>query len=139
MLTKHFGAGAEVNVQPARTSYGPLQYRQTFYDFNGIYAPISQKRVVLEFQGGVGGAKTSFSYNQNECVGTAVCTNATEAVGNSNHFQVHAGVGVQLYLTEHIFIRPQFDIHYVPNLTQQFSSNVVPEGTVWLGYSFGDR
>jgi hypothetical protein len=27
----------------------------------------------------------------------------------------------------------------VPGLTNQFGSNVVPGGMVWLGYSFGDR
>ena len=54
-------------------------------------------------------------------------------------FQVHTGVGVQFFLTQHLFIRPQFDLHYVPNLTQQFGSNAVPEGKIWVGYSFGER
>jgi hypothetical protein len=68
-----------------------------------------------------------------------VCSNFNQPVGNANHFQVHVGLGVQVFLTEHLFIRPQFDLHYVPNLTQQFASNAVPEGTIWLGYSFGER
>ena len=139
MLTKRYGIGAEVNLQPARSNYGPLQYRQTFYDFNGIYAPINQKRVQVQLQGGIGGAKTGFSFNQNSCVGTAVCTNYVQPVGSANHFQVHAGVGVQFFLTEHIFVRPQFDFHYVPGFTDQFGSNAVPEGTIWVGYSFGER
>jgi hypothetical protein len=37
-----------------------------------------------------------------------------------------------------VFIRPQIDIHYVTNFTQ-FGRNAVPEATVWLGYSFGER
>lgn len=139
MLTKRYGIGAEVNLQPAQSKYGPLQYRQTFYDFNGIYAPIHQKRVQLQLQGGIGGAKTGFSFSQNSCVGTAVCSNVAQPVGSANHFQVHAGVGVQFFLTEHIFIRPQFDYHYVPGLTDQFGSNSVPAGTIWVGYSFGER
>ncbi len=139
MFQKHFGVGAEVNLQPAQSNYGPLQYRQTFYDVNGIYAPINEKRVALQLQGGIGAARTSFSFSQNSCVGTAVCSNVSQPVGNANHFQVHVGVGVQFFLTQHLFIRPQFDLHYVPNLTQQFASNAVPEGTVWLGYSFGER
>jgi hypothetical protein len=72
-------------------------------------------------------------------VGTAICTSQSQAVGNSNHFAVNAGVGVQLFVTEHIFIRPEFTFHYVPNLTQQFGSNMVPGAMVWLGYSMGDR
>ncbi len=139
MLRKHFGIGAEVNLQPAKNDYGPLQYRQTFYDFNGIYAPINEKRVTLQLQGGTGVARTGFSFLQDSCVGTAVCSSVSQPVGNSNHFQVHTGVGVQFFLTQHLFIRPQFDLHYVPNLTQQFGSNAVPEGTIWVGYSFGER
>ena len=139
MFKKHLGVGAEVNLQPAQSNYGPLQYRQTFYDFNGVYAPISEKRVVLQLQGGIGGASTAFSYSQNSCVGTAVCSNVAQPVGNSTHFQVHVGMGVQFFLTEHLFIRPQFDLHYIPNFTQQFGSNAVPEGTIWVGYSFGER
>jgi len=139
MLWKHFGVGAEVNLQPAKSDYGPLQYRQTFYDFNGIYAPVNEKRMQLQLQGGIGGARTGFSFAQNSCVGTAVCSNVSQPVGNANHFQMHAGVGVQFFLTEHLFIRPQFDLHYVPNFTQQFGSNAVPEGTIWVGYNFGER
>ena len=139
MLRKHYGVGAQINLQPGQSNCGPLQYRQTFYDFNGIYAPINQKRAVLQLQGGIGGARTSFSFTQNACVGTAVCSSQNQPVGSSSHFQVHVGVGVQVFVTEHIFIRPQFDLHYVPGLTQQFGSNLVPAGTVWLGYNFGDR
>ena len=94
---------------------------------------------MLQLQGGIGGARTGFSYAQSSCVGTAVCSNVSQAVGTSTHFQLHTGIGVQLYLTDHLFVRPQFDFHYVSNFTQQFGSNAVPEGTIWVGYSFGER
>jgi hypothetical protein len=139
MMKKHFGIGAELNFQPGKSDYGPLQYRQMFYDFNGIYAPVNDRKVQLQLQGGIGGARTGFSFLQDACVGTAVCSTTSQAVGNANHFQAHGGVGVQLMLTGHLFIRPQFDLHYVPNLSQQFGGNAVPEGTVWVGYSFGER
>lgn len=139
MLYKHFGVGFEANLQPVRQSYGPLDSRESFYDVNGIYAPINTKRASLRLEGGIGGARTSFSLSQSGCVGTAVCTTSNEPVGAANHFQAHVGVGVQIYLTEHIFIRPQFDYHYVPGLTDQFGSNSVPAGMVWVGYSFGER
>jgi hypothetical protein len=48
-------------------------------------------------------------------------------------------VGVQIFLTEHIFIKPEFDLHYVPGLTNQFGSDAVPEGMLWVGYNFGER
>src|SRR5579862_6600453 len=91
MLFKHFGVGFQASLQPSREAYGPLTSRQTFYDVNGIYAPIATKRAVLQLEGGVGGARTSFAYTQSGCVGTAVCTSSTEPVGNANHFDVHVG------------------------------------------------
>ncbi len=137
MLKQKFGFGMEVNLQPDRPTYGPLNYRETFYDFNGIYQPISQKRYSLQLQGGIGAARTSFAVNESGCVGTAVCSNQNEPIGNASHFQVHFGVGVQIYVTEHIFVRPQFDLHYVPGFTNQFGSNLVPAGTIWVGYNMG--
>jgi hypothetical protein len=139
MMTKRYGLGVEAAFQPRKSDYSVLQYRQTFYDVNGIFSPLNQKRAIVELQGGLGGAKTSFSFTQSGCVGTAVCTSQSQAVGNSNHFQIHAGIGVQLFVSDHIFIRPQFDIHYIPNFKDQFGTNLVHAATVWLGYSFGDR
>jgi hypothetical protein len=139
MLYKHFGAGFQATLQPTLQNYGPLEYRQTFYDVDGIYEPISTKRASLRLQGGIGGAHTGFSISQSGCVGTAVCSNYTQSVGASNHFAVNVGVGVQLFVTDHIFIRPEFDYHYVPGFTDQFGSNSVPEAMVWVGYSFGER
>jgi hypothetical protein len=137
MINRRFGVGAEMNFQPSQSSYGPLQYRQIFYDFNGVYEPIHTSRVSLQLQGGIGGADTSFGINQNSCVGTAVCTSDTESVGSSKHFQEHVGVALQIGLTQHIFVRPQFDYHYVNGFTNQFKSDSVPEATLWLGYTFG--
>ena len=139
MLTKRFGAGAGISFRPTKADYGPLQYRQTFIDFNGIYAPITRKRWGVQLLGGIGSARTSFSYSQSSCVGTAVCTSQSQAVGSTNHFQVHGGVGVEIFLNEHIFVRPQFDLHYVPNFTQQFGSNAAPMTMISVGYSSGSR
>ncbi|HTW65734.1 MAG TPA: hypothetical protein VME17_14000 [Bryobacteraceae bacterium] len=139
MLYKHLGAGFQATLQPTLSNYGPLQYRQAFYDFDGIYAPINSKRVSLRFEGGVGAAHTGFSINQSGCVGTAVCSSYSEPVGTTNHFAVNVGVSVQLFVTEHIFIRPEYDYHYVPGLTNQFGSDSVSEAMVWVGYSFGER
>jgi len=139
LLQKHYGFGAEVSFDPARKDYGPLQFRETFYDFNGIFAPVNQKRAQLKIYGGVGGARTGFTFNENSCVGTAICSQSNEPVGSANHFQVHVGVGVEIFVTDHVFIRPEFDFHYVPGFTDQFNSTAVPAGMVWVGYSWGDR
>ena len=81
MMTKHYGLGVEAAFQPRKSDYSVLQYRQTFYDVNAIYAPVTTKRASLLLEGGVGGARTSFSLTQSGCVGTAVCSTSTEPVG----------------------------------------------------------
>ena len=139
MATKKYGFGADVMLMPAKSDYAGLNFRQTFYDIDGIYAPINTKRAILQIKGGIGGAKTGFSYTQSSCVGTAICSTQTSAVGNSNHFAVNAGVGVQIFITEHIFIKPEVTYHFVPNMTDQFGSTSVPGAMVWVGYSMGDR
>jgi hypothetical protein len=138
MLNKHIGFGGEFNFQPSKGDYGPLRYRQIFYDFNGIYVPISRKRAQLRLEGGIGGTRSGFSYLESSCVGTAVCTTQATPVGNSGHFQVHVGAGVQVYLNKHVFVRPQFDFREVPGLTNQFGTDHVFGGTVWIGYNFGE-
>jgi hypothetical protein len=150
MLWPHFGVGAEVNFQPAKKDYlvfqqpgagqfgDILQERTTFYDFNGIFEPVSQKRLTLQLIGGIGGAKVSFYEKVSQNSSVLGNSQYTQFFGSSNHFQVHGGVGVQLYATEHVFIRPQVDIRYVTNF-DQFKRNSVPGFMIWLGYSFGDR
>jgi hypothetical protein len=50
---------------------------------------------------------------------------------------VHGAVGVKLYVKSDIFIKPQIDIHWVDNLTDQYGRNTVPEYTISIGYTFG--
>jgi hypothetical protein len=139
MFKQKLGVGIEYSIQPAKQSYGPLDDRQSFYDFNAVYRPIQTKRAALNLEAGIGGARTSFSITQSGCVGTAVCTSQTSPVGTASHFQEHFGVGVQIFMTEHLFIRPQFDIHYANGLTDQFGRNLVPQAMVWVGYNLGSK
>jgi len=151
MMKQKFGFGAEVAFQPAKETYvnlnasaaasglNTLAYtsRMTLFDFNGIYQPISTKKVQLKLQGGIGGANLKF-YEAGSSSSVLGNQNVSQYVQSANHFQVHGGVGVDIFVTDHIYIRPEFDIHYVPNLTQ-FGSNVVLTGMAWIGYSWGDR
>lgn len=140
MVDKHFGIGAEISFQPTKHDYVDLQYRQMFYDFNGIYAPVNEKKVSLKLMGGLGGARTSFSYNDTSCYyGSAVCTQSNYSVANVNHFQLHAGAAVEIMLTNSLMVRPQFDFRYVPNLSDQFGRDVVMGGMVWVGFRINNR
>jgi hypothetical protein len=150
ILWKHLGFGAEVNFQPSKQTFANLQAgnasqgiatinlqsRVTLYDFNAIYQPLATKKAALQLVGGIGGVNLRFyeaASGNNALVGNF---NSSQYAASSNHFQVHGGVGVQFYVTEHVFIRPQFDVHYVNNFIQ-FGRNLVTSETVWLGYSFG--
>ena len=151
MLWKKFGIGAEAAFQPAKQTYVNLnasaaasglnslavQSRMTLFDVNGIYQPVNTKRAAFKLEGGIGGANLKF-YESGSSSSVLGNQNSSQYLASTNHFQVHGGVGVEIYLTDHIFIRPQFDVHYVRNLTQ-FGSNLVKTEMVWLGYNWGDR
>jgi len=151
MLWKHFGVGADVSLQPAKQTYANLnasaaasglttlsvQSRMTLYDFDAILQPISSKRASLKIKGGIGGANLKF-YESGSASNALFNQNFSQYFGSSNHFQVHGGVGVQLYVTDHIFVRPEFDVHWVRNLTE-FGRDVVTQEMVWIGYSWGEH
>ena len=137
MFTKHFGFGGEFALKPGKTDYAGLQYRPIFYDFNAIVHPVTvSKRVVPELQAGLGGVNLKFYESQQSC-NIVGCTNSSSFVQSANHFQLHAGVGVSFFVTNNIYVRPQFDLHWVRNFSQ-FNSNLVPQYGVSVGYRFGD-
>jgi len=138
MLYKHLGFGAEFKLQPNKPDYAGLKARTTLWDVNAIYQPFAAKRAALQLQGGIGAANMRFYFSDQGCNGFTGCRSYSQYVDSSNHFQVHGGAGVQVYLTDHVFVRPQLDVHYVRNFFQ-FGTDFVPSATVWLGYSFGDR
>ena len=149
MLWEHLGFGGEANFQPVKQTFATLgstglgsteklQTRVTFYDFNAIFRPVNTPRANLLLAGGIGGANVRF-YDSISGSGSVLgSTNSSQFFSSSNHYQMHAGAGVQLYLTDKVFIRPQFDFRYVPNFVQ-FGRNTVTQGSVWIGYSLGER
>lgn len=144
MLRPHFGVNGEYAFRFAQANYLPdagLKFRPAFYDFNAVWEPISgaERKIQPVIEGGVGGARVDLYFNQTSCV-TGICSNFSQPAGlNANHFQVHAAAGVKLYVSGNIFIKPQFDYHYVHNLTDQFGRDSVPQFTVAVGYTFGQR
>jgi hypothetical protein len=49
---------------------------------------------------------------------------------------VHLAAAGRWYLTDHLFLRPALDVHFVRNFFE-FGSNWVPQYSVGIGYSFG--
>lgn len=140
MLTPHFGVNGEVDFRFAQGGYAGLNYRPTFYDFNGVWLPFGDrfKRIVPEFEAGLGGANLKFYYPNSYCDAFAGCSSNNQYIESSNHFQFHFAAGLRVYVTPHIFIRPQIDAHWVNNF-YQFGSDWVPEYGAAVGWSFGSH
>jgi len=155
MLWKHFGAGFSADIEPAQGNYanltsyytalgaGPGTYelkdRVTFVNVDGIFRPYTSKKADINIIGGIGDANVKFYQGVSTSGSVLGNTNQSQYQQSANHFQVHAGVGVQLYVSGNIFIRPEVDIHYAPNLNTQFNSNLAWGAMVWVGYSIGNR
>jgi hypothetical protein len=141
MIWSHFGVNVEDSFRFAQASYlpqGALNARPSFYDFNALYQPSSgDSRIVPIFEGGIGGSKLSLYINQQACATISICANSSQVVASANHFQVHGAVGVKFYVKSNIFIKPQVDIHYAPHFNQEYGSNLSPQYTISVGYTFG--
>ena len=137
MIKPHFGINGEYAFRFAQSNYMPsegLNVRPAFYDFNAVYQPSSgDKRIVPVLEAGIGGAKLSLYLSQGQ--GSVFSSNSL--IDTSNHFQLHAAAGVKIYVKSDIFIKPQFDYHWVDNLTDQYGRTSVPEFTISIGYTFG--
>jgi hypothetical protein len=139
MLTPHFGVNGEADVRFSQGDYAGLKYRPTFYDFNAVWMPAFRRsRVQPEFQGGLGAMNLRYYYAQQYCDSFTGCSTSSSYLESANHLQVHMAAGVRFYVTNHFFVRPQIDAHYVNNLNQ-FGSNWVPEYGATIGYTFGER
>jgi|ERR1017187_2324285 hypothetical protein len=141
MIRTHLGINIEDSFRFAQAPYLPLvgiNVRPQFYDFNAVYQPgAADSRIVPVVYAGVGGAALSFYANSSSCATSSICVTQSSLITNVNHFQVHGAFGVKLYFKGSMFIKPQVDLHYVPNLNQQYGSNFVPQYTVAIGYTFG--
>ena len=137
MITPHFGVGGETDFRFSQGDYAGLNYRPTFYDFNGIWAPTGDrfKRIVPELEAGLGGVNLKFYYPSSYCDQFAGCSSSNQYIESSNHFQLHLAAGIRFYVTPHMFIRPQIDAHWVNNFFQ-FGSSWVPEYGASVGWSF---
>lgn len=141
MVLPHLGVNGEYAFRFAQAPYlplGGLKFRPAFYDFNVIWQPFSIWRLVPDVEGGFGVARVALYSTQTTSV-TGITSTTTSSAGAANHFQEHFGLGAKLYITSAIFIKPQFDFHYVPHLTDQFGRNWVPQYSAAVGYTFGRR
>ncbi len=134
MLKPSLGVGGEMSLRFAQGDYtADVGYRPIFYDFNGIWTPsLHSRHIMPEFQGGFGGVNLRFYGGGQSCdpyYGTC-----SDFAGSSNHLQLHASAGLRIYIKQHLFVRPQFDYHWVRDLNE-FASNSIRGFSIAIGYS----
>ncbi len=136
LFSDRFGVGTDISWRATHAAYTGLNMMPVFYSFDGVWQPMHTKRFEPEIHGGIGGMKLGYTYSQTNCNQLSGCSTESEGVTNSSHFQVHFAAAARLYLTDHVFVRPAVDGHYVANLFQ-YGRDVVPEYSIGIGYSFG--
>jgi opacity protein-like surface antigen len=110
------------------------RYHQTSYPYNGetyrpflnslniLYEPRLNKKIKLDFLGGLGIASTRFNglYSASCSSPTVGCVNFT----NSTHFMEDLGAGVRYNFWRRFFIRPEVRYYHIQN-NQEFKSDNV--------------
>ena len=135
MIKPSFGVGGEVSFRFAQGDYANTGYRPIFFDFNGIWTPtLGTERVMPEFQGGLGGVNMRF-YGGTQYY-DYYTGRYTNFAGSINHFQLHAGAGLRIYIKERIFLRPTVDYHWVKGFNE-FNSNSAIRISLAIGFSSG--
>jgi Outer membrane protein beta-barrel domain len=137
MFSKHLGVGADFDWRTIRAAYAELNYRTYFYNFDAVYELGKTKHFVPELRGGLGGVNVSYGFTSTACDALVGFT-TNQFLESAHHFQVHMEAAARYYMTDHIFLRPAVEAHWVNNFSQ-FGSNWVPQYSLGIGYSFGSR
>ncbi|MBV8207097.1 MAG: outer membrane beta-barrel protein [Acidobacteria bacterium] len=133
LFKKDVGVQGEVYWRATRNAYDGFQpFRPILWDFNAIYAP-RVGRVGGELMAGIGALSSRFYQNTIVSCGVTGCTNYV----SSNHFDLHFGGGIKLYIMKSVFIRPEAHYYYVRNNDVDFTSNNVFRVGASIGFSFG--
>ena len=139
MVKRHLGINGEYTFRFSQATYLPnegLNMRPSFYDVNALWQPVG-RRFVPFLEAGAGGARLGLEFTSANCV-TGSCGTYTPPSGY-NYFQIHFAAGMKVYVKGRIFVKPDFDLHYVRHLKNEFGRNSVFGYTVAVGYTFGKR
>ena len=123
------GVGAEAAFRSTNNSTG---FRPVYYDVNLLLDPFHVSRSISpEFMIGAGAQHIGDYGAAASCGGLSNCVNYA-----SNHLALHLGVGVKVYLTEHIFLRPEAHFYFIHN-NQAFQTSNSERFGISLGYTLG--
>jgi hypothetical protein len=133
LLHKRLGIQTEINWRASQNLYQGYQpFRPIFWDVNGIWTPHLAPRIDGEILAGVGVQNVRFYNNYYTCSYFAGCT----TYNSENKFDGHFGVGLRLYVTHNLFVRPEAHLYLINN-NSDFSSWHAQRYGASIGYSFG--
>lgn len=123
------GIGGEVAF---RAQHNSSDLRPIYYDVNLLLDPVHIARsIVPELMVGVGAQSIQALKGAASCGGLSSCAQYA-----GSNLAGHVGLGLKVYLTEHIFLRPEAHFYFIRNNSAFGTSNTQRFG-VSLGYSFG--
>jgi hypothetical protein len=139
---RHLGINAEYAFHFKQVPFLPLDslnMRPAFYDVNVMWMRVAGNRIAPLLEGGAGGARLGLRSTSTTPITGITNLSSFPAGSRPNHAQLHFGAGLKFYVKGNIFVKPQFDLHYVFNFTDQFGRNLVPQYSGSVGYTFGGR
>ena len=139
---RHLGINAEYAFHFKQVPFLPLDslnMRPAFYDVNVMWMRVAGKRIAPLLEGGAGGARLGLRSTSTTPITGITNISSFPAGSRPNHAQLHFGAGLKFYVKGNIFVKPQFDLHYVFNFTDQFGRNLVLQYSGSVGYTFGGR
>jgi hypothetical protein len=139
---RHLGINAEYAFHFKQEPFLPLDslnMRPAFYDVNVMWMRVAGNRIAPLLEGGAGGARLGLRSTSTTPITGITNLSSFPAGSRPNHAQLHFGAGLKFYVKGNIFVKPQFDLHYVFNFTDQFGRNLVPQYSGSVGYTFGGR
>ena len=139
---RHLGINAEYAFHFKQVPFLPLDslnMRPAFYDVNVMWMRVAGKRIAPLLEGGAGGARLGLRSTSTTPITGITNISSFPAGSRPNHAQLHFGAGLKFYVKGNLFVKPQFDLHYVFNFTDQFGRNLVPQYSGSVGYTFGGR
>lgn len=132
-LPHGLGLGAQVAWRGSMSDFFGEGVRPIMYSFNLAWEPIAPGiKFRPDVMIGAGAESLRFYTGQYTCSAFTGCTDYT----SSNHGMLHAGVGLKVYVTDHIFLRPALDL-YVVRHNYEFTAPQAWQTGISIGYTLG--
>ncbi|MGH9417586.1 MAG: hypothetical protein ACRD01_13265 [Terriglobales bacterium] len=132
-LPHGIGFGAQVAWRASQTDFFGEGVRPIMYSFNLAWEPIAPGfKFRPDFSIGAGAESLRFYQGVYTCGAFTGCSDYT----SSNHGMLHAGVGLKVYFTDHLFLRPALDFYTVRHNFEFDVPNAWQTG-IAIGYTLG--